>query len=417
MVATPAKPFPTYSWPFASRTPTKGLLQPPLYYGVLRAMAANQGQPRNSASLLAALQQVEAQTHSHVPIATRIARGGDRNFFRNSGQYWTTLGLLSNTPRIIQLTQLGLDVAAGTLSTDEFASLTVRTFELPNSNLETDWSAWTASGLRIKPFEVILRVLLELYGAGGIGSAYLTLPEFTGVVIPLAGVTAPWSDYADAIQDVRAGRLRMENFTVSGWPNCLPRGNDARIAAEYLRFLGYQGFLISDDDYRFRDQWTYRLDPLVIGDVEDLLGVPAPVARGSAGVASLRTSGAPLYVGRQRKLVEQLARPEQAGFRRRVLALYGSACLLTGETIPAALQAAHLIPVANGGSDTEANGVCLRADVHGLFDAGLIRIRSNGDVVYAASVRASPNYAALPARVAIPAGVDAAMTDWRWNYM
>ncbi len=66
-------------------------------------------------------------------------------------------------------------------------------------------------------------------------------------------------------------------------------------------------------------------------------------------------------------------RPEQARFRREVFARYGkTACLLTGCKIEAAIEAAHVVP-HNGHEtwDRPENGIPLRADLHGMFDAGL----------------------------------------------
>lgn len=83
-------------------------------------------------------------------------------------------------------------------------------------------------------------------------------------------------------------------------------------------------------------------------------------------------------VERQRKLAEVLARPEQAKFRREVFELWGARCLITKcETLPA-LEAAHIHRVSDGGSDKAWNGIPLRADIHRLFDAGLITLSSDG---------------------------------------
>jgi len=81
-------------------------------------------------------------------------------------------------------------------------------------------------------------------------------------------------------------------------------------------------------------------------------------------------------VERQRKLAQILARPQQAKFRREVLALWGARCLISEcETLPA-LEAAHIRRVSDGGVDHAWNGVPLRADIHRLFDADLIKISS-----------------------------------------
>lgn len=66
---------------------------------------------------------------------------------------------------------------------------------------------------------------------------------------------------------------------------------------------------------------------------------------------------------RQREWVERITRPGQSEFRRLLVARDG-ACALTGFSVLRALEAAHIVPVKADGSDTESNGILLRADLH-----------------------------------------------------
>ena len=77
---------------------------------------------------------------------------------------------------------------------------------------------------------------------------------------------------------------------------------------------------------------------------------------------------------RQRRLAEVWSRPKQAKFRRAVFGLFGARCLITGCQTLAALEAAHILTVADRGSDKGWNGIPLRSDLHRLFDANLIGI-------------------------------------------
>jgi predicted restriction endonuclease len=69
----------------------------------------------------------------------------------------------------------------------------------------------------------------------------------------------------------------------------------------------------------------------------------------------------------------------QAAFKAALLAI-DPRCVLTAEDIPEALEAAHLIPSKKRGAEVIANGILLRADIHRLFDAGLIKIDDQGNV-------------------------------------
>lgn len=72
-------------------------------------------------------------------------------------------------------------------------------------------------------------------------------------------------------------------------------------------------------------------------------------------------------------------RTAQAHFKQKVLR-HGKRCAITGERILAALDAAHVQDVADGGPDIAENGILLRADLHRLFDDGYFTIRANGTV-------------------------------------
>jgi hypothetical protein len=75
-----------------------------------------------------------------------------------------------------------------------------------------------------------------------------------------------------------------------------------------------------------------------------------------------------------RKLTEtiQVVRQGQAVFRAQLLQAYEGKCALTGFDLPDALEAAHISPYRGQETNILENGLLLRADLHGLFDAGVI---------------------------------------------
>jgi putative restriction endonuclease len=69
----------------------------------------------------------------------------------------------------------------------------------------------------------------------------------------------------------------------------------------------------------------------------------------------------------------------EASFRRQVCWAYADRCAVTGLRIvngsgKAEVQAAHIVPVSNGGPDTVQNGIALSATAHWLFDRHLIAL-------------------------------------------
>lgn len=75
-----------------------------------------------------------------------------------------------------------------------------------------------------------------------------------------------------------------------------------------------------------------------------------------------------------RVLREVASRRGQPQFREELLNAYSGRCVITGTTVDAVLEAAHIIPVADTPFFDVTNGLLLRADVHALFDTGLIWI-------------------------------------------
>ncbi len=64
----------------------------------------------------------------------------------------------------------------------------------------------------------------------------------------------------------------------------------------------------------------------------------------------------------------------QQGFRTDLLAAYSGRCTITGCDAVEALEAAHIVPYRGAGSHHPQNGLLLRADLHSLFDLGLLAV-------------------------------------------
>lgn len=94
--------------------------------------------------------------------------------------------------------------------------------------------------------------------------------------------------------------------------------------------------------------------------------------------------------------VAYASREGQAEFRASILAAYGR-CAVTGCQVEAVLQAAHIIPYVDARSNLISNGLCLRADIHCLYDRNLIRIAGDGGIVVDEAV-GCPEYRELHGR-------------------
>jgi putative restriction endonuclease len=76
----------------------------------------------------------------------------------------------------------------------------------------------------------------------------------------------------------------------------------------------------------------------------------------------------------RRRRVEVMQRLGQGAFRILITDAYERRCAITREKALPVLDAAHIRPVAEGGSHRLENGLLLRSDVHTLFDRGYITV-------------------------------------------
>jgi hypothetical protein len=74
-------------------------------------------------------------------------------------------------------------------------------------------------------------------------------------------------------------------------------------------------------------------------------------------------------------------RKGQPKFRKNLLQLYNNRCAITGDGPEAVLEAAHIVMHSKSGLNHTSNGLLLRADIHSLFDAGLLKIEPKSLII------------------------------------
>lgn len=81
-------------------------------------------------------------------------------------------------------------------------------------------------------------------------------------------------------------------------------------------------------------------------------------------------------VGEEPRYREVVSRQRlgQGSFRLLVTDAYERSCAVTRERALPALEAAHILPYAEGGEHAISNGILLRSDLHRLFDAGYVTV-------------------------------------------
>ncbi|WP_240789153.1 HNH endonuclease [Pseudomonas kribbensis] len=103
---------------------------------------------------------------------------------------------------------------------------------------------------------------------------------------------------------------------------------------------------------------------------------------------------------RERTFAAIVQRRGQTRFRAMLLKAYKGRCAITGCDVEPALEAAHIHPYLGDQTDMISNGLLLRADIHTLFDLGLIWIDpKNLSIQISERIRKSSEYASLDQRL------------------
>jgi len=405
----PKKPFPDFKWKWASLQCTEGLNDPVVLLGVLFRMRKleESGFKYSSEEFAKELRELSDDISDSVGVDL-YSRTGDRNIIRNSGQYWRALGLIEDNDRTgkIRLTEFGRRVADHDISQTEFAAITIQTFKLPNPKIQSseEIRQWLGSGLVIYPLRILLSILRKLQE---FEQGHITKEELIKIVIPLSGSRAKIEDYVNFIRWFRTGQIAL-----IGWPNCVPRDNDHRIAREYLLFLSNYGYAIRSSGRTNMDE-KYVYNITLDDEIAAILAEPPKEESLQEAVAQIRMTDITAEIERKRVEAQKKNRPNQARFRKEILKVY-ERCVVTNVTMSEVLEAAHIKPVKYNGEDTIANGFPMRVDIHTLFDTGHLRISDAGEIQL--STRARMDYGAtIPPKIYLPEFASREFLRWRWD--
>lgn len=109
---------------------------------------------------------------------------------------------------------------------------------------------------------------------------------------------------------------------------------------------------------------------------------------------------------RRRRLAEVVQRQGQAEFRHALLAAYDGRCAISNCAVETVLEAAHIMAYEGPTTNSVQNGLLLRADLHTLFDAGLISVEPETYMVEVDAAIRSSEYGQFHGRqLRLPAAV------------
>lgn len=120
---------------------------------------------------------------------------------------------------------------------------------------------------------------------------------------------------------------------------------------------------------------------------------------------------------RERITASIVQRRGQDEFRKRLLEAYGNRCAITRCNVEEALEAVHIVPYRGPDTNHPSNGLLLRADIHTLFDLGLIAIDTKSMTVLLKSILSHTTYSYLSGRtLTIPREISAQPSNKALDY-
>ncbi len=208
--------------------------------------------------------------------------------------------------------------------------------------------------------------------------------------------------------------------TVIGKPEKVPKALPGQRPWRVLiRFEASQGDVLWDPEDQFlvdeghlldlptqKKQWQNQasgitLEPEAARAIDSMILDSILIGRGQTTPVDEHAQ----EVARQKKLIEQLIRPDQQSFSNTIRRNYQSKCAVTGCVTAAALEAAHIRTQKAKDDNNAANGILLRSDIHALFDRFLITLTPDGMRMEVSPELTDPSYASLrTAMVARPQG-------------
>ena len=98
---------------------------------------------------------------------------------------------------------------------------------------------------------------------------------------------------------------------------------------------------------------------------------------------------------RKMVLSEVVRRQGQSKFRAGLIKAYEARCAFTDCTVLPTLEAAHITPYLGAATNRTENGLLLRADIHTLWDLGLMAIHPDTNLIFVAPTIFDDSYRGL----------------------
>jgi len=133
-------------------------------------------------------------------------------------------------------------------------------------------------------------------------------------------------------------------------------------------------------------RWLYTIHPVSVEEFQAWFGSQSPIEaeldqQTNLAEAEGAFDSSSIEDARERVAASIVRRRGQQAFREALIKRYHGRCVVTGCDVVAVLEAAHIVPYLGVATNHPENGLLLRADIHTLFDLGLLAITQDLRVV------------------------------------
>lgn len=193
------------------------------------------------------------------------------------------------------------------------------------------------------------------------------------------------SDVGDnlTLLTVNDANRRHHNKSRTDWRSNLSHPHDLLFRQGKLRGVTYEPF-----DASTHGHWNLKLNGEGAWEAGAMGSTPESQAE-AEGQQQAFEHQRPLSSDHDARVWTMKAVAQRRGqplFRARLLDAYGSRCAITRCSAVEVLEAAHVLPYRGDHTDRTDNGLLLRADVHTLFDCGLLWVTEERTIALAPSL-------------------------------
>ena len=174
-------------------------------------------------------------------------------------------------------------------------------------------------------------------------------------------------------------RLRDREATNRGLMKCMADGVPIGVMLQAKPKPGVEYKVLG---LAFVSEWRdgyFILEGFSNAELDGLKSIPSDAAHDRAIAKTIAIgiddfSPSSMVDARKKIVAEVVRRGGQSKFRSCLIQAYEGKCAITGCDALDALEAAHITPYMGNDSNHLQNGLLLRADIHSLFDLGLLAI-------------------------------------------